>query len=300
MLDALCRVRKSSSPHRKIDAPTAGDIGKLIVIALSLSFLTCIVMEHHGLTAFFSDSYKREGFCISNTHMHPMYQSHAISFCFNTMLSLVMCSLVHLGRWRFAMSETALKPINKNALTLLAHGLGHCFLALCTVNLAKERGGEPEYSAAAAFETLSRTQQAAAVVVLFFVWFAFMRDSRRKLSTTILWAFLHNSLQVFVIPTRFFFTHVLMAVPLHSGVRAIFFRARSQKDIYYAMEAWLVDVPILLMSFGEAIACEDFLVHYGGHVWFDMVVPIGFIVYYMILVIGGKTWRDATSASKEF
>lgn len=276
-----------------------GDIGKSIVITLSLSFLTCIIMEHYGLTAFFSESYKREGFCISNTHMHPMYQSHAISFCFNTILSLVMCSLVHLGRWQFSMSESALRPINKNAFTLLAHGFGHLFLALCTVNLAKERGGNPEYSSAAAFETLSSTQQAAAVVALFFVWFAFMRDSRRKLSTTIVWAFLHNILQVFMIPTRFFFTHVLMAVPLHSGVRAIFFRERSQKDIYYAMEAWLVDVPILLMSFGEAISCEDLFIHYGGHVWFDMVVPIGFIVYYTVLVIGGKTWRDVTSASKE-
>lgn len=294
----VCRHLKSPPTNAIVDAPLAGDIGKAIVILLSLSFLACIIMEQGGVTSWFSDAYKQDGFCISNKDLHPMYQSHAISFCFNTVLSLIMCTLVHLGRTRFAMSDVALRPMHKNAFTLLAHGFGHFFLALCTVRVASQSGRPAEYSAAGAFESLTVAQQFAAVGAFFFVWLAFMRDSRRKLSTSVAWAAFHNLLQIFVIPTRFFFTHVLMAVPLHSGVRALFFRERSQKNVYYAMEAWLVDVPILLMSFGEAVACEDFFVHYGGHVWFDMVVPIGFILYYLILVFDGKLRCDVSTATK--
>lgn len=44
-----------------------------------------------------------------------------------------------------------------------------------------------------------------------------------------------------------------------------------------------MDVPILLMTFSEAMTCDSFLIHYGGHVWFDMAVPFGFIVYYLVL-----------------
>ena len=84
-------------------------------------------------------------------------------------------------------------------------------------------------------------------------------------------------------PTRLFFVHVLLAVLLSSALRGLA-RAPEEKDRYYDMEAILVDVPILLATFGEAITCDSFLINYGGHVWFDMVVPFGFIAYYMILL----------------
>ena len=50
------------------------------------------------------------------------------------------------------------------------------------------------------------------------------------------------------------------------------------------MEAALVDIPILLLTFTEALTCDSFLIKYGGHVWFDMAVPFGFIAYYFILL----------------
>ena len=77
---------------------------------------------------------------------------------------------------------------------------------------------------------------------------------------------------------------MLLAVLLNSAIRGLS-RAPEDKNRFYDMEAILVDVPILLATFGEAITCDSFLINYGGHVWFDMVVPVGFIIYYAILLI---------------
>jgi hypothetical protein len=41
----------------------------------------------------------------------------------------------------------------------------------------------------------------------------------------------------------------------------------------------------VLASFGEALSCDSFLASVGGHVWFDMVVPVMFAVYYCVLVM---------------
>ena len=69
-------------------------------------------------------------------------------------------------------------------------------------------------------------------------------------------------------------------------------KSANVKDRYYDMESVLVDIPILLMTYVESITCDDFLVHYGGHVWFDMAVPFGFIVYYIILLAYPETKND--------
>lgn len=58
--------------------------------------------------------------------------------------------------------------------------------------------------------------------------------------------------------------------------------------MYFDLEAFLVDVPILMMTFGEAFSCDFFLMEIGGHLWFDMVVPFGFIVYYLVIVWNSK------------
>jgi len=128
----------------------------------------------------------------------------------------------------------------------------------------------------------------AAFLALLPVWWTFMRDKSRSTRTTLAFALFHNTLQIFVLPTRFFFTHVLMAVLLGSALRWLR-KPATMKNKYYAMESWLVDVPILLASFGEAMACDSVLMHYGGHVWFDIVVPVGFTAYLGILLLIGDS-----------
>ena len=123
-----------------------------------------------------------------------------------------------------------------------------------------------------------------------------MRDKSRSTATTLGFALMHNTLQVFFLPTRFFFTHVLLAVLLGSALRWLR-RPAVMKTKYYALESWLVDVPIMLASFTEALACDSLLVRYGGHVWFDLVVPVMFTVYLAVLLFTGDGDSDGGGGS---
>jgi len=56
--------------------------------------------------------------------------------------------------------------------------------------------------------------------MLFPVWLGFVRDKKRSLAVSCSLAAAHDALQaVWVLPTRFFFTHVLLAVLGGSAVR---------------------------------------------------------------------------------
>lgn len=215
-------------------------------------------------------SYLADGFCVSNKE-DALWSSHAISFYADVATALGMMALVHLGSER-GLSEAALTPIAKNSMSLLGHGVGHLFLG---VRAAVSNG--------AIFEGLSTKGRLAMFAAFMPVWYGFMMDKRRSTPVTIGFTVFHNTLQTFFLPSRYFFTHVLKAVLLGSAIRWLL-RPRADKSRYYALEAWLVDVPVLLASFGEALTCDTFLKRYGGHVWFDMVVPFGFLLYYMVLI----------------
>lgn len=247
-----------------------GDYAKLLVVMLCLVFLACVVLHSVGRAQFFSTSYLNDGFCISN-RSQPFWTSHAISFYADAATAFCMMGLVREGRRR-GLSEAATTPMSKNSMSLLGHGVGHLFLAT-------RAGG----SGAGIFEDLSPVARLAVYLAFMPVWYGFMMDKRRSVVATVGFMMFHNTLQVFFLPTSLFFTHVLMAVLLNSAFRWLV-RPKADKTRYYAMEAWLVDVPILLASFGEALACDAFLMSWGGHVWFDMVVPVGFTVYYIMLV----------------
>lgn len=244
-----------------------------MVTETTVSFLACIMLHEHGHLNIFSTPYKENDFCISIKDKSMAFHSHAISFYANAMTALVMSIFIRVGRG-YGLREAALKPIAENVVALFSHGCAHFFLSFKT-NVS---------GATQALVDLSPSERAVGFIALTFVWYNFMRDSQISLSAAVALAIIHNIVQVFILPTRFFLMHVLLAVFLNRAVHG-FTRRAEDKDRYYSMEFILMDVPILLASFGETLTCDSFLVKYGGHVWFDMVIPIMFCVYFGVLTV---------------
>jgi len=260
--------------HRKTIVPLIGDAGKTLVLLMLFPFFILLILHELDVVDVFSTLYQEEGFCVQAKVSSPWMRGHAISFYSCSAMALWMQFMVFCGL-RSGMSAESMAPVKKNSISLFGHSLGHAYLAW---NTNDATGG------ARIFEDLSFTGRMLTFFVLQFVWYGFMRQrsAKRSAEFAMALALFHNSLQVFVLPTRLFFTHVLLAVLGSSSFRGLN-REYHEKTIYYAMEAWLVDVNILVMTFVESFTCESFLIHYGGHVWFDMVVPFGFTAYFFIL-----------------
>lgn len=251
-----------------------GDLGKTIVLILVSIFFCLLILHELNIIDVFSSLYQEEGFCVYAKDAHPLLRGHALSFYACSATALWMRCMVFYGN-QCGMSEESLKPIKKNSISLFGHSLGHAFLGYKTND---SNGGTR------VFEDLTTSGRIFAFLALQVVWYGFMRqrNSKRSSTTAFMMALFHNSLQVFILPSRWFFTHVLIAVLTSSSLRGLS-REHKDKTIYYALEAWFVDVNILVMTFVEAFTCETFLLPFGGHLWFDMVVPIGFTVYFFVL-----------------
>ena len=56
---------------------------------------------------------------------------------------------------------------------------------------------------------------------------------------------------------------------------------KSDKNRYYNATALLINMPSGIVGWIEAVTCDYFLVHYGGHFWYDTAIPLSFVVFYM-------------------
>ena len=47
----------------------------------------------------------------------------------------------------------------------------------------------------------------------------------------------------------------------------------------------MISLPIMSIAWIEALTCESFLVHFGGHLMFDNTIAMSFLIYYVYVRI---------------
>ena len=66
---------------------------------------------------------------------------------------------------------------------------------------------------------------------------------------------------------------------------------RTDKDEAYDLAALLVSLPVGMVGWLEALSCDSFLVAYGGHVWYDLCIPLSMLVYYGFILHSHKAGK---------
>ena len=105
-----------------------GDIANTLNIINSVAFVVSVVAQHRGYINIFSESFVKDGFCVSNQDKSVYMQSHFMCFIADSAYSVVL--------WLFTamcatgMEEASVKPVRHNILGILFHGFGHLYVAL--------------------------------------------------------------------------------------------------------------------------------------------------------------------------
>ena len=60
------------------------------------------------------------------------------------------------------------------------------------------------------------------------------------------------------------------------------FGLAGEHDVFYALYALLYATPVMLATWFEPLACDNFLVQWGGHVLFDFSIPASAFVYFVV------------------
>merc|ERR1712166_118191 len=106
-----------------------------------------------------------------------------------------------------------------------------------------------------------------------------------SLATSCVLAVLWDIVQLYFIPAQFGFTYVQTVLFFVSALSGM---ARTNKDYYYDLSTIIVSIPVGLAGWLEAITCEYFLIHYGGHFVYDMTINIGLFTYFAIVMAQNK------------
>jgi hypothetical protein len=274
-----------------------GNVANTVMIINTLFFLLMMLFRPQ---TFGIGQYARDGFCVSNFDAtQPMKNqwtnSHALCFYVDTLAAGLLyylatyCTPSSPGTLKAAKSVQ--EKVTQNVPGILGHGLGHCFLWLTF---------SPSTVDNVSFVERPLVFQMALLIGTFLFWLLFFRSVPviPKNHAT-LHSIVHAlSLNILVNPT-FSFTYVQTVLLLTVGFYEL--NNPTKTPSTYNSFSLLVNLPIGFVGWVEALACDSWLVAYGGHVWYDATIPFSILCFWgwgvYSLGRGGKGGKVKSAAA---
>jgi hypothetical protein len=229
-----------------------GDIANIISLTITFAFTAAITASPARI---FSAQYLRDGFCVSNPES-PYFNSHALCFYVDTLATLACAGLL----WYHGFDDPRLSRVRESFLGIFGHGLGH---------LALSAAGDGVSGATVSFSALL-------VAGIFVFWFAFFHSLTKSMLFNAALSVV-NTIALGYIPRVFGFTYVQTVL-----MAAFVFRdllTASRKDAFYGAWSVCVNVPVVIFGWMEGMFCEPFLVMYGGHLFYDAIIPTSMLAF---------------------
>ena len=129
------------------------------------------------------------------------------------------------------------------------------------------------------------------IFMLSLFWYMFIRSifsTEKGHSRIIFLSSLYTLVHAFFVAGRFGFTYVQTMLLVTFSIHAI---ATEEKGQYYNAASILIGLPVGFVSWIEALACDNFFVHIGGHVWYDAIIPLSHCAYYLYVCYAEKTHK---------
>ena len=115
--------------------------------------------------------------------------------------------------------------------------------------------------------------------ILLFFWFGLSYPFKKQSENATLHLIivcLATYFNYFVVPGILSFAYVSTTILL---IKAMGYLLDKEADKYYGAASLFTSLPISLFAWVEALMCDSFLVHVGGHLWYDLTIPISMVCY---------------------
>ena len=80
----------------------------------------------------------------------------------------------------------------------------------------------------------------------------------------------------FIVPTNLGLAYVSTSVTLFGAIGSLLDSAPIKE---YLQASILIGFPVSAAIWVEALMCDSFLVHIGGHLWYDLSIPLSMMAY---------------------
>eukprot|EP00992_Anisonema_acinus_P014622 TRINITY_DN937_c0_g1_i1.p1 TRINITY_DN937_c0_g1~~TRINITY_DN937_c0_g1_i1.p1 ORF type:complete len:304 (+),score=98.43 TRINITY_DN937_c0_g1_i1:43-912(+) len=247
-----------------------GDMTNVLIIVNSLAFMAFVVLQTESAdgTGMLSSLFSRDGICVSNQDKSVYVQSHALCFYLDTACVVVLLLWCRALRAR-GYAAAALDPVTSALFGMFLHGAAHMGVGLN----GKMGHGGPVFQR---YPDPVGRLQAVGGMLLFWCMVTIgqpLRMVRRgRLPLIVLVAVASWAVHILLVPERLEFTYVSTSILMVFGISSLLVKGT---DTRFYSGASLAMLPVGLVAWAEALLCESLLQPVGGHIWYDLSMPIG-------------------------
>eukprot|EP00457_Paulinella_chromatophora_P014327 gb/GEZN01014739.1/.p1 GENE.gb/GEZN01014739.1/~~gb/GEZN01014739.1/.p1 ORF type:complete len:278 (-),score=22.22 gb/GEZN01014739.1/:101-892(-) len=251
-------------------------MGNLLVLSNSLLYLFFMIAHAQHKLDVFSPAVTAEGFCISNKEKSFLVQSHALCLYADTVLALMLFLLSQYGP---DLGKVVKETLSSSSAATLGHGIAHGMIGYSN-SQKKPLGNIPTF-----YQYTLVHERAGLLLGAFAFWFVFFRAGvpRASLKLRCLLALPVGLVNLLLVPDRFGFTYVQTVILCAAALGELCRNDKKEEGIEYTRRAWVVSLPVGIVSWVEAFACESFLVKIGGHLWYDLSIPLSVFAYWLLM-----------------
>jgi len=251
----------------------SGDVANWLALFATAGFFLAVVANELHYLQVFSTAWSADGFCISNKDLDPLLQSHAMCFYGDTVAAVLLWFTLRYSRQQ-GVAQRIVETLEPGVFGIFAHGCAHLWMGMRPELMQRERTPVGEMPVQKLFTVGGG---------LFLFWFFLLRSINKNISNRV-WALLacaFTATQVLFVSPKFGFTFVHVGLMTVATAVAL---KRADKDQYYDLEGWVINLPITMMAWLEAATCETFLVHIGGHFWYDIEIPLSMFLFWWLAI----------------
>lgn len=205
----------------------------------------------------FGLNWLNDGFCLS--FKDSLFHSHLLCLYMDT-----ACAFGLFVLSRHAASRPELALVKENAISVFFHGLVHGLLWL--KGPLRERDDAQDHSVLSFVITYLFFFSFVCLMTPSPYWFGALQS-------------VAHTLILARIPWILSFTYVNTVIGFNLSIWQML---TSPRDIYYVLYPLLFAGPVLLTTLAEPLLCDRLLVFWGGHVFFDMSIPFGAVLYFIV------------------
>ena len=256
----------------------SGNIAHILVLINAIGFMVSVLLFNE--TPYFDGTWLEEGFCVSNKET-PHLNSHSLSFYVDAVTSVLL--FLAYRKYNGVLSEQCMNHIYLNIAGVLMHGLAH--LNIAYAGNAVEQNAAQQMSIQERYEE-DPTKFIIQTLTLLGFWVGLLRASMPEVSMKYV---LPMSLFVGSLPTQFLvkaefgFTYVQTVLLLAASFNQLNLPI-EKKGYVYSTFAIVVSLPVGLVGWLESQTCGDFMIQYGGHVFYDGGICASLLVFLLLCI----------------
>jgi len=262
-----CKPRCKVTDILECESPRLlGNIIVLLYAFFALAFMFTIIGHYQRMFNVISPEYERLGFCISNKDEAVYNRILIYCFYFDTAITILVFGIVKI--YDGLVSDFVLNSARKKIGAVFLHGLTHLYQAFMP-----PPGPETAYIGV----------KSHVAVIPFVFWFFFLRGHvgdkcprMVHLAITVAVALCHD----LYIPIILSFVYVQFTLQMVGFIK---YFLPGHREPHSVARIIIVGVPTSVVSWVEALACESFLWHLGGHLMFDITLGLSGVAHFFYM-----------------